>query len=152
MQRIGHGDERHSDPDRSPVFLQWIDCVYQVTLQFPYAFEFNEYFLLTILDHLYSCRFGTFLYNTDKERVANELKKKTISLWSMINSYKDLYLNPFYCEESGANRVLLPSPAIRHLKLWKGYYCRWNPRMRSQVVVPNVKFCIYKILRDISKY
>ncbi|ODM94150.1 Myotubularin-related protein 2 [Orchesella cincta] len=132
QHRIGHGDDRHSDPDRSPVFLQWIDSVYQVTLQFPYAFEFNEYFLITILDHLYSCRFGTFLYNTEKERMTNEVKKKTISLWSMVNSRRDLYINPFYCEEAGSNRVLLPSPAIRHLKIWKGYYCRWNPRMRSQ--------------------
>lgn len=31
-QRIGHGDDRHSDADRSPVFLQFIDCVWQVKL------------------------------------------------------------------------------------------------------------------------
>ncbi|GAB6027302.1 Myotubularin- protein 2 [Chamberlinius hualienensis] len=31
--RVGHGDERHSDPDRSPVFLQFIDCVWQMTQQ-----------------------------------------------------------------------------------------------------------------------
>lgn len=30
---------------------------------YPNAFQFNEYFLITILDHLYSCRFGTFLFN-----------------------------------------------------------------------------------------
>lgn len=132
QHRIGHGDDRHSDADRSPVFLQFIDCVYQVTLQFPYAFQFNEYFLITILDHLYSCLFGTFLYNTEKERVQNEVKKKTVSLWSMINSRMDLYLNPFYSVETGVNKVLMPSPAIRHLKIWKGYFCRWNLRMRGQ--------------------
>lgn len=37
--------------------------------QFPPAFEFNENFLITILDELYACRFGTFLYNTEKQRV-----------------------------------------------------------------------------------
>ena len=85
-QRVGHGDDRHSDADRSPVFLQFIDCVwqvsqtsaannisqlvtlfadiFQVTRQFPNAFEFNEHFLITILDHLYSCLFGTFLCNS----------------------------------------------------------------------------------------
>lgn len=63
LQRIGHGDDHHSDADRSPVFLQFMDCVWQLTQLFPNAFQFNETFLITILDHLYSCRFGTFLYN-----------------------------------------------------------------------------------------
>ena len=29
-QRVGHGDDRHSDADRSLVFLQFVDCVWQV--------------------------------------------------------------------------------------------------------------------------
>lgn len=33
-QRVGHGDDRHSDADRSPVFLQFIDCVWQVNINF----------------------------------------------------------------------------------------------------------------------
>lgn len=134
-QRVGHGDDRYADADRSPIFLQWVDCVYQVLQQFPYAFEFNEYFLITILDHLYSCLFGTFLYNTERERVTNDLKKKTVSLWSMINSEMDLHLNPFYCAEAGQDKVIIPSPQIRHLKFWKGYFCRWNPRMLHQVMI-----------------
>ena len=28
--RVGHGDDKHNDPDRSPVFMQFIDCVWQV--------------------------------------------------------------------------------------------------------------------------
>lgn len=44
--------------------------MWQVSKQFPNSFEFNEHFLITILDHLYSCRFGTFLCNTERERVA----------------------------------------------------------------------------------
>lgn len=71
FQRIGHGDNHHSDADRSPVFLQFIDCVWQISKQFPHALEFTEYFLITVLDHLYSCRFGTFLYNTERERSQN---------------------------------------------------------------------------------
>ena len=53
VQRIGHGDKNHSDDQRAPIFLQFIDCVWQMTEQFPYAFEFNEHFLVTILDHMY---------------------------------------------------------------------------------------------------
>lgn len=52
-QRIGHGDRNHTDDQRAPIFVQFIDCVWQLTEQFHSAFEFNELFLVTILDHLY---------------------------------------------------------------------------------------------------
>ena len=29
--RVGFGDDKHNDADRSPVFLQFIDCVWQVS-------------------------------------------------------------------------------------------------------------------------
>ena len=38
-------------------------------LQFPTAFEFNESMLITILDHLYSCLYGTFIGNSEQTRV-----------------------------------------------------------------------------------
>ena len=47
--------------------------------QFPNAFEFNEYLLTVVLDHLYSCLFGTFLCNSDKER--KDLKVKLCLSW-----------------------------------------------------------------------
>ncbi|XP_025205248.1 myotubularin-related protein 2 [Melanaphis sacchari] len=129
QHRIGHGDDHHSDADRSPVFLQFIDCVWQVTCMFPNAFEFNELFLITIIDHLYSCRFGTFLFNSEKERLQKEVKQKTVSLWSYINSDQDLYKNPLYWPQQHA---LEPVASLRYIKMWKGLYCRWNPSMRPQ--------------------
>lgn len=129
QQRIGHGDDHHSDADRSPVFLQWVDCVWQVTCMFPNAFEFNDQFLITILDHLYSCRFGTFLFNSDRERVNENVKQKTVSLWSYINSSLDLYRNPLYYAQQ---QILSPIASMRHIRLWRRLYCRWNPSMRPQ--------------------
>uniref|UniRef100_A0A7N6BVX6 Myotubularin n=1 Tax=Anabas testudineus TaxID=64144 RepID=A0A7N6BVX6_ANATE len=128
--RIGHGDKNHADQDRSPIFVQFIDCVWQMTKQFPTAFEFNERLLLTMLDQLYSCRFGTFLYNCESARDHHEVRSKTVSLWSLVNSKMDMYLNPFYTPESG--RVLYPVASMRHLELWVNYYIRWNPRIRQQ--------------------
>ncbi|XP_045920269.1 myotubularin isoform X1 [Micropterus dolomieu] len=132
--RIGHGDKNHADQDRSPIFVQFIDCVWQMTKQFPTAFEFNERLLLTILDHLYSCRFGTFLYNCESARDQHEVRSKTVSLWSLVNSKMEIYLNPFYTPESG--RVLYPVASMRHLELWVTYYIRWNPRIRQQQQSP----------------
>ncbi|XP_044019840.1 myotubularin-related protein 2 isoform X3 [Aphidius gifuensis] len=132
QQRIGHGDEHHSDADRSPVFLQFIDCVWQISQQFPNAFQFNEHFLITIIDHLYSCRFGTFLFSSERERVQEQVKQRTVSLWSYTNSQLSLYQNPLYWAGSNSQLVLIPVASMRYIKPWKSLYCRWNPSMRQQ--------------------
>uniref|UniRef100_A0A8C9ZNM8 Myotubularin n=1 Tax=Sander lucioperca TaxID=283035 RepID=A0A8C9ZNM8_SANLU len=131
--RVGHGDENHANSERSPLFVQFIDCVWQMTRQFPAAFEFNELFLITVLDHLYSCLFGTFLYNSEQERAAKEVQTQTVSLWSYINSQPEDFSNPFYVDYQ--HHVLYPLVSSRHLELWTAYYARWNPRMRPQVPV-----------------
>uniref|UniRef100_A0A8C1MQF1 Phosphatidylinositol-3,5-bisphosphate 3-phosphatase MTMR2 n=1 Tax=Cyprinus carpio TaxID=7962 RepID=A0A8C1MQF1_CYPCA len=128
QQRVGHGDKNHTDADRSPIFLQFIDCVWQMTRQFPAAFEFNEYFLITILDHLYSCLFGTFLCNSEQQRLKEV--RRTVSLWSFVNSQLEEFVNPLYVHYP--SHVLFPTVGIRHLQLWVSYYIRWNPRMRPQ--------------------
>ena len=40
----------NGDPnERSPVFLQWLDCVFQLHKHFPCAFEFNHHYLVSKL-------------------------------------------------------------------------------------------------------
>ncbi|XP_043077723.1 myotubularin-related protein 1b isoform X3 [Puntigrus tetrazona] len=131
--RVGHGDGNHANSERSPLFVQFIDCVWQMTRQFPSAFEFNELFLITVLDHLYSCLFGTFLYNSEQERISKEVYSKTVSLWSYVNSQLEEFTNPLYVNYE--HHVLYPVASLRHLELWVSYYVRWNPRMRPQVPV-----------------
>lgn len=65
---MGHGSDKYSDQDRSPIFLQFIDCVWQILQQNSKVFEFNEKLLLTIVNNMYTCQFGTFLYNNEFER------------------------------------------------------------------------------------
>uniref|UniRef100_A0A8C5P7F6 Myotubularin n=1 Tax=Leptobrachium leishanense TaxID=445787 RepID=A0A8C5P7F6_9ANUR len=133
--RVGHGDKNHADAEKSPVFLQFIDCVWQMTRQFPNAFEFNEHFLVTILDHLHSCLFGTFLCNSEQERVIESIPQETVSLWSFINSQPEDFTNPLYLNYS--SHVLYPVASTRHLELWAGYYIRWNPGTKSQETFNN---------------
>lgn len=130
-QRIGHGEDKHSDADRSPVFLQFIDCVWQMTKQFPNAFEFNEHFLITILDHLYSCLFGTFLCNSEQQRIKEEVKKRSVSVWSFVNSQLEEFTNAHYASYVHKH-ILFPVASLRRIEVWTGYYCRWNPRLRPQ--------------------
>ncbi|XP_065772650.1 myotubularin-related protein 1 isoform X3 [Muntiacus reevesi] len=108
---------------------EWISFGHRFAL-FPSAFEFNELFLITILDHLYSCLFGTFLCNCEQQRLKEDISTKTVSLWSYINSQLDEFSNPFFVNYE--NHVLYPVASLSHLELWVNYYVRWNPRMRPQ--------------------
>lgn len=60
-QRFGHTNPNFEDEQRAPIFIQFIDCVYQLIKQFPTAFEFNEDLLLEVVDACRDCRFGTFV-------------------------------------------------------------------------------------------
>ena len=42
--------------------------MWQLTQLQPQAFQFNERYLLTLHDHVFSCQFGTFIGNCHKDR------------------------------------------------------------------------------------
>lgn len=66
-----------------------------VFYQFPAAFEFNEYFLITILDHLYSCLFGTFMCNSEQQRLKEVCKEFVRSDYRYIEQYCGFMQNKF---------------------------------------------------------
>ncbi|XP_044747784.1 myotubularin-related protein 13 isoform X1 [Coccinella septempunctata] len=53
----------------APTFLQFLDVIHQIQTQFPMAFEFNDYYLRFLAYHSVSCRFRTFLFDCELERV-----------------------------------------------------------------------------------
>ena len=60
------GLKNKKDKERSPIFFQFLDCIYQLLIQFPSYFEFNIQLLVDINYHSHSCIFGTFLANSHK--------------------------------------------------------------------------------------
>ena len=72
--------------ETSPVFHQFLDATYQLLRQFPTRFEFNERFLRRLLYHLYSCQYGTFLYNNEKSRLDAKVQERTTSVWAYFLS------------------------------------------------------------------
>lgn len=89
--RLGFADA----DDESPIFLQFLDCSWQLLMQNPSEFEFNETFLFTIAAEMYAGRFGTFMGNSARER-SEKYQPKTYSLWSAINagSVHQKFVNP----------------------------------------------------------
>eukprot|EP01105_Mastigella_eilhardi_P025475 TRINITY_DN6935_c0_g3_i1.p1 TRINITY_DN6935_c0_g3~~TRINITY_DN6935_c0_g3_i1.p1 ORF type:complete len:1083 (+),score=211.12 TRINITY_DN6935_c0_g3_i1:154-3249(+) len=53
-KRLGHVPTLKKQPERAPIFPQFIDCVFQLMNHLRNAFEFNEYFLLEV--PLHDCR------------------------------------------------------------------------------------------------
>ena len=56
-ERVGQGkidSHSHKDDKRSPIFVQFIDAIWQFSQWWPNCFEFNENFLLAILHSLIS--------------------------------------------------------------------------------------------------
>ncbi|XP_010169026.1 myotubularin-related protein 9 [Antrostomus carolinensis] len=109
----------------APVFLLFLDCVWQILRQFPCSFEFNEQFLIMLFEHAYASQFGTFLGNNENERSKLKLPQKTMSLWSWVNRSEELskFQNPLFEANS---LVIWPSVAPQSLQLWEGVFLRWN--------------------------
>ena len=105
-QRHGHGraagKQDHEAEERSPVFLQFLECVYQLMLQHPLAFEYDSRLLELVADELFACRFGTFLFDCERERAVARVKSQTVSLWTFVNINRAQFINALYRESEGS--------------------------------------------------
>ncbi|XP_071094279.1 phosphatidylinositol-3,5-bisphosphate 3-phosphatase MTMR3-like isoform X1 [Haliotis cracherodii] len=122
--RCGHSTDCDDPNERSPIFLQWLDCVFQVYRKFPCAFEFNEAFLVKLVQHTYSRLFGTFLCNNARERQVNKISEKTESVWTLLLN-NDKFVNLLYNPHSDPH-VLYPDYGMHQLELWKSIYLSKN--------------------------
>ncbi|XP_030869913.2 phosphatidylinositol-3-phosphate phosphatase MTMR7 isoform X2 [Gorilla gorilla gorilla] len=119
----------------SPVIDQFIECVWQLMEQFPCAFEFNERFLIHIQHHIYSCQFGNFLCNSQKERRELKIQERTYSLWAHLWKNRADYLNPlFRADHSQTQGTLhLPTTPCNFMyKFWSGMYNRFEKGMQPR--------------------
>uniref|UniRef100_A0AAY4DSG6 Myotubularin phosphatase domain-containing protein n=1 Tax=Denticeps clupeoides TaxID=299321 RepID=A0AAY4DSG6_9TELE len=127
-------DQLDGDPKEvSPIFTQFLECVWQLTEQFPQAFQFSEWFLIQIHEHVHSCQFGNFLGNSQRQREELQVKEKTHSLWAHLLSGQQNYLNPLYCPSYGyTNPVLEPSTLPCHFKFWRNMYHQFDRPMHPR--------------------
>lgn len=110
------------DPnERSPIFLQWLDCVHQLVRQFPCNFEFNATYLVKLATHVYSQLFGTFLCNSQLERKSANICEKTTSVFDFLRSNPGKFRN--YLHSGGRDDdVLWPKCDLSNLLVWKEVY------------------------------
>ena len=119
-ERLGHPDH---PKERSPVFLQFLESVYQIQDQFPRSFEYNRKMLAALVTHAYSGWFGTFLCNNQSQRKTMKLQDRTLSVWAFIDAQRVEFTNPLYeaCDE-----VLMPICSLKRLRLWTEVYLKYD--------------------------
>ena len=120
----------------SPIFQQFLDCVHQLQRQNPTQFEFNERFLRRLVYHLYSCQYGTFLFNSERERVVNDAQYKTRSVWDYFRSRRAEFTNvAFSPVDPDGDDWLLPD--LKDIKWWWQLFGRRDEEMNGpEPVIP----------------
>ncbi|XP_063782725.1 myotubularin-related protein 5 isoform X3 [Pseudophryne corroboree] len=116
----------------TPIFLQFLDCVHQIHLQFPSEFEFSQYYLKFLAYHYVSNRFRTFLLDSDCERIEKGVlyeekgdrrgPQVCRSVWEYIerlHKRSQVFYNYMFCPEDG--EVLRPYSSVWGLRVWDYY-------------------------------
>lgn len=165
MQRVGHGSDKDAD-ERSPCFLLFLDCLWQLLHLFPKMFEYNDNLLICIADSLLCCKFGTFLCDCEADRKKMRLEKNSLSLWEYIDNEHECFVNDLYalCPIEERGKPILPhvSAVVRQVTLWDSYYLRYasSPSLNSQAFPylkkQNLRLSlgnpdVFSIARDIKK-
>ncbi|KAL1971111.1 hypothetical protein VTN77DRAFT_62 [Rasamsonia byssochlamydoides] len=120
--------------ETSPVFHQFLDATYQLLYQYPTRFEFNERFLRRLLYHVYSCQYGTFLYNSEKERVEANARARTRSVWEYFLARREQFINPKYepvidDNKRGMERLIFPR--TNEVRWWSEVFGRTDAEMNG---------------------
>lgn len=111
---------KRNDKEECPLFLLFLDCVWQMINQYPAAFEFTETYLTVLTDSMWIPLHSTFLFNSSLQRtqhLTDFAKTRTIPHeeeqsvyfppvweWSQQFSAKEqtLFNNPMYVGKSVA--------------------------------------------------
>ncbi|XP_075979433.1 myotubularin-related protein 10-B [Anticarsia gemmatalis] len=133
----------------APVFLLYLDCVWQLLQQFPAHFQFTETYLTTLWDCAHNHIFDTFLFNCARDRelaVAKNFVQRPVWDWGEQFSEQDkaLFYNPLFLgvKPSGTQSTRLSqtpvntswTPELSRLEacsnvaameLWSQCYERW---------------------------
>ena len=107
---------------KSPVFIQWLDAVYQIMCQNMVKFEFNTELLFFLANQMFNGKYGTFLFNNEQERDQFNAREKTLSVWSYVKENENRFLNPIYNPNDNLPFIM----NYKRIQLWGKYFFRFE--------------------------
>ncbi|KAG7468029.1 hypothetical protein MATL_G00138400 [Megalops atlanticus] len=140
---------KRNDKEEAPLFLLFLDCVWQLMNQYPAAFEFTETYLTVLSDSMWVPVFSTFLFNCARQHTEHSrdfARSKNIPLgkdkalrfppvwdWSQQFTLKDqsLFNSPLYV---GKGAPCVQNGAVKSFKRTKKNYSstlRGMPSLRN---------------------
>uniref|UniRef100_A0AAR2J264 Myotubularin-related protein 12 n=1 Tax=Pygocentrus nattereri TaxID=42514 RepID=A0AAR2J264_PYGNA len=111
----------------SPVFLLFLECVWQMVQQHSPAFQFSETYLTVLSDSIHVPIFSTFLFNSAYQREstmkaeAQHLQRGPLNCpavwdWSVQFDCKaqELFINPLYADKLKQDKAIRKVPRAKH--------------------------------------
>ncbi|XP_026173515.1 myotubularin-related protein 11 isoform X3 [Mastacembelus armatus] len=121
---------RDNDKEEAPVFLLFLDCVWQLWSQYPSRFQLTDDFLLALHDSIHLPLFSSFLANCQRERC-----KRSQNLgqsYTPVNGWRDV-LHP----DSSSDPSDPPLPPVWD---WALQYSKHRQDRFTQPVAPTPPF------------
>ena len=126
--------------ETSPVFHQFLDCVWQLQRQFPTQFEYNDEFLVELFRVALESCFGTFLHDSERQRLEGppRLPSVTASAWDYLlaPAQRARFANASYrpAKEGTDEGVLLADPReVRYFaRMFKRDHAEMNGPLERQ--------------------
>ena len=115
---------RNPSDEFSPIFTQWLECVFQIISTHPDSFEFKTSFLLAIQHAMVSGRFGNFLFDCEKDRIEHGIVTVDGSVvqdvWAHLLSRKEKFINWNFSHRNieVSDTVLEIDTRVSQIKVW----------------------------------
>lgn len=152
LDLLGQG---RASPEAAPVFLFFLDCVWQLQAQFPAAFEFSETYLTNLWDCTHVGIYDAFLFGNNRQRWEALKLQPYRNVWDWVGPQSrlspqdlELFKNPLHLlqrskellsvgsQEGAGDRgaasfnedLLQLDPTVKALSVWTQCYYRWIPK------------------------
>ena len=91
-------------------------------------------------EEIFSGKYGTFLFNNDKEREEYDEENKTISIWNYIKDNESKFINKIYNPDDERSLII----NYKKIKLWVDYFYRFEKG--------NNEYCLEEYDKKLKSY